>query len=40
LSAALVAATGTDTQNNVSRSQDARRWTRTGFLPYERGCGK
>ncbi len=27
-------------KNNVSSSRYARRWTRTGFLPYERGCGK
>src|SRR5512139_391425 len=38
LSAAFDAAAGIIQQNNVSSSQAARRWTRAGFLPYERCC--
>src|SRR3972149_1193538 len=30
--------TGGNVQNTVIRASRARRWTRTGFVPYERGC--
>jgi hypothetical protein len=37
-SAAFTPFAGASAHTNVASSQAARRWTRAGFLPYERGC--